>query len=687
MTLMRNMTITRRTVFWLLAISTVWFVVLAFVVLQVRERVRHDGLIEIRNVLQHKTESIERYVGAQKTSLDNLGYIIDFESRHHAVFSRSFWKDPPAEWNTIVSDFARENGFYDVFIISIQGDILYSVKEENDLHTNLFSGPYRNSELAAVFKNALSNVLPYISDFRYYPPSRDYAAFMAKPILKEGKVIGVAAVQIDNRAIHAVINDYRELGKTGEVIASVYRNGEWIAMAPLRHGGYKAYGRMHEPSCFPADEVRKGEKGERYALNAKGSGVAVAWDYIEELRWIVAVTINEQELLNGWYKLMTSLMVIFFNGVFLIGFMVVMAFRSFSGPIQELTNKAKQLSEGDYDIDINASKYDYEWQILVDAFKQMSLEIKHKIAQLNELNQSLEERIRAKAQTLQQYIDIVDKYVITSRTDKYGIITYVSEAFCRVSGYTKEELIGKNHRIVRHPDMSPELFAQLWTTISAGRVWKGEIKNRRADGTHYWVDTTITPTVENGEVVGYTAVRHDITDKKMIEEMAVTDPMTGLYNRRHYVKTIQKELNRAKRNRYSLALMMIDVDNFKLYNDTYGHQEGDEVLNRVAEILKMYTSRGGECAFRLGGEEFAVLVGSMEEAEYYDLAERIRRDVETLHIVHEKNPPASCVTISVGVAVRGPDSAITCEELYKHADAQLYRSKEQGRNRVSVGSV
>ena len=698
MALMKNMTIVRRTIIWLAAISTVWFVVLAFVVFEVKERVRQDGLIAIQNALQDKTEAIERYVAAQHTSLNDLAYLFDFAALHDPIFNRSFWDNPPHDLDKNMAVFAKENGFYDIFLITTKGDIVYSVKQENDLHTNLYSGPYKESELARVFKNALNDGSSYISDFHYYPPSNDYAAFMAKPIVVNGKIVGIAAVQIDNRSIHSVINDYRKLGETGEVVATVFREGQWIAMAPARHSGFKAYQVMQEPTCFPIDEVFQGHRGQCYAQNRSKESVAVAWAYIKELRWVIAVSIHEQELLSDWYKLMTSLIVLFFNGVFIIGFMVVMAFRSFSGPIQELSHKAELISEGAYDIEIDASKYDHEWQVLIRGFKNMSHEIKRKIALLNEqyalltvqkneieaLNQNLEERIAVKAETLQKYIDIVDQYVITSQTDAAGIITHVSEAFCKVTGYSKEQLIGQNHRIVRHPDMSDDVFADLWRTITAGKVWKGEIKNRKSDGGHYWVDTTIFPNIENGEITGYTAIRYDITNQKIIEEMAITDPMTGLYNRRHYVKTVQEEINRAKRHRYTLAFMMIDVDNFKLYNDTYGHQAGDEVLNRVAEILKNYTSRGGECSFRLGGEEFAVLVGNLRTSEYVELAERIRKDVEALKIEHVNNNAASYVTISIGIALWNPEAAITYEELYKRADMQLYLAKEKGRNRISI---
>lgn len=395
-----------------------------------------------------------------------------------------------------------------------------------------------------------------------------------------------------------------------------------------------------------------------------------------------------------------ALIILYFIGVTIVIGLIIRVFQSFSKPITELTENALKISEGDYNVHFNIDNYDVEWQLLMSIFNQMSLETQRKIEQLNtqneilfsykeqieELNQRLAKKIKIKSKQLQGYLDIIDNYVITSQTDKEGTITYASEAFCQISGYTKEELIGENHRIIRHPDMPSELFIELWNTISAGKIWHGEIKNRKSDGGDYWVDTTITPNIEEGEIVGYTAIRHDISDKKLIEEMAITDSMTGLYNRRFYTQTINEEMNRVKRHGSSLVLMMLDVDNFKLYNDNYGHQAGDSVLNQVANVLKFYTSRSGEYAFRLGGEEFGILVSDMHEDGSLDLAERIRNAIEMLEIQHEKNDASPFVSISIGIALYYSDSMITSDELYKEADNQLYHAKNSGRNRVSIHS-
>lgn len=285
---------------------------------------------------------------------------------------------------------------------------------------------------------------------------------------------------------------------------------------------------------------------------------------------------------------------------------------------------------------------------------------------------------------IDDYVKIVDENVITSKTDLKGTITYVSEAFCTISGFSKEELLGKQHKIVRHPDMPKSIFKAMWETITDGGTWQGEIKNLTKSGGYYWVDTIISPSFDlNGNMEGYTAIRHDITDKKRIEEMSVTDELTRLYNRRHFNQVITEEIHRCRRDERPFTFILLDVDNFKKYNDTYGHQLGDHVLSSIGSLLKEHTHRAGDYAFRLGGEEFGLIINSDSADNSRQFAETIRNGIESLGIEHENNPPLKTVTASIGVCIvadtwEGNDE----QSIYKDADEMLYRAKENGRNRV-----
>lgn len=290
--------------------------------------------------------------------------------------------------------------------------------------------------------------------------------------------------------------------------------------------------------------------------------------------------------------------------------------------------------------------------------------------------------------TMKEYVKLVDENIITSQTDMSGKITYVSEAFCRISGFSREELMGQTHRIVRHDDMPSSLYEDLWKTVTQGKTWRGEIKNKTKNGGFYWVDATIYPNFDDQgkTIIGYTAIRQDITDKKKIEEMSVTDELTKLFNRRFFNRTFEAEFNRCKRDGKRFTYLIMDVDNFKKYNDTYGHQLGDHVLTAIGEVLRHHTQRAGDFAFRLGGEEFGALLNCASEEEACNNADAIRQAILDLSIAHTRNPPYDNITVSVGVKSLLPlhSAEQTTDMVYKDADELLYLAKENGRNRIET---
>jgi len=286
---------------------------------------------------------------------------------------------------------------------------------------------------------------------------------------------------------------------------------------------------------------------------------------------------------------------------------------------------------------------------------------------------------------IQDYVKLIDKNIITSSTDLSGNITKVSEAFCKISGYSQDELIGQKHSIVRHPDMPDSTYKDLWESITNNRKWSGELKNLNKNGVGYWVDATIYPIFNhNGEKVGYTGIRIDKTDKKKVEELLITDALTGIYNRRYFNSMLPKSINRAKRDNKYFSFMIIDIDHFKQYNDTYGHQEGDEALIAVAKSIENSVHRANDLCFRLGGEEFGVIFESLNEKEALKFADSIRADVEKLQIEHKNNSASKYVTISAGLVTIKTNKDIDEDEIYKEADECLYAAKEDGRNKVEA---
>ncbi|OYZ31887.1 MAG: hypothetical protein B7Y30_11665 [Campylobacterales bacterium 16-40-21] len=210
------------------------------------------------------------------------------------------------------------------------------------------------------------------------------------------------------------------------------------------------------------------------------------------------------------------------------------------------------------------------------------------------------------------------------------------------------------------------------------QTWKGEFKNKAKDGTVYWVYAIIAPTWDTaGKKIGYTAIRQDITSKKLLEELAVRDYLTGLYNRLKIDELIEYEIVQSSRYKTPLSMLILDIDYFKHVNDSCGHQTGDQVLKEISQILKS-VCRSSDSIGRWGGEEFLILLPNTKLDEALHVAEKIRQSIDEhiFTIVGHK-------TASLGVSQFINDDSL-CSFL-KRADNALYQAKEAGRNTVVLG--
>ena len=222
---------------------------------------------------------------------------------------------------------------------------------------------------------------------------------------------------------------------------------------------------------------------------------------------------------------------------------------------------------------------------------------KHKVTTLN----SLVNLLHISDEILNQYKELLDHSSIVSKADLKGKITYVNDEFCRVSGYTREELIGQNHRIVKHPQTDSATFRDMWRAISSKNIWNGTIKNLAKDGSSYYVKSVIMPILDdNGEIVEYIAARTDVTELVRQDEIIKQqhkDELTGLQNRSSMHYKLSTLLNQ-----YS-TLILINIDRFSDINDYFGYEEGNKVLKDFALELKKRHSE----VFRISGDEFAIL--------------------------------------------------------------------------------
>lgn len=281
----------------------------------------------------------------------------------------------------------------------------------------------------------------------------------------------------------------------------------------------------------------------------------------------------------------------------------------------------------------------------------------------------------------ERYRTAVDAAAIFSETDLAGNITYVNEQFCAISGYSAQELLGQNHRILNSEQHPAEFFIDMWQSISRGQVWRGEICNRSKDGRLYWVESTIVPMFDaaNQRVEKYVSIRFDVSEKRTLMQTlqwrAERDELTGLPNRFLLSERLEQAIAAVQRYHGTLAVGMLDLDGFKLINDRYGHATGDRLLVAVADRLKQIM-RGEDTLARLGGDEF-VLVLRVQDTE--ELESAMRRILSALSSAYTIDGIGIHISASIGVTLY-PNDNEDAETLLRHADQAMYKAKQRGRD-------
>lgn len=285
------------------------------------------------------------------------------------------------------------------------------------------------------------------------------------------------------------------------------------------------------------------------------------------------------------------------------------------------------------------------------------------------------------------WVHAIDDVLIVAVTDLSGTILYANQKFCDISGYSREELVGANHRILNSGVHDRAFFADMFRTIRRGQTWRGEICNRNKYGKLYWVATTIIPHRDpDGTITRYVAFRFDITKQKLAQmklaQAARTDALTGLMNRAGFQTLLEEKIADARVDDSRFAVAMLDVDNFKDINDLYGHETGDELLRIVGERLRRAVRRTDVVA-RFGGDEFTLILsplpGRDELKELMDGARRAIRAPLDLNIAK------TSVDASVGIALF-PEDGEDASALIKNADMALYNAKRLGRSRCEFFS-
>ena len=677
---------------------------------QLERAIIKDHTQQLKLISDEKFQQMEQLLSAQKQFVQQMSQVpLVFQAIQLSQNDIAQKSINPTLFNRIDHLFQRfvELHQYDnLFLINQQQRVVYATNTAFELGEVMTDVAWKDTVLAQVNAKAQQGTKVVVQPYQWHEATASVAAWLAVPIMNlQDERRGTLVVQMNHHWLDQFSRLRSGLGDTGEINLGVALHDDKVHVLNASRFESNMMLSHIKHHLFPLNHAARGQTGSGNSIDYRGEPVLATWSYHSGLGIGLVVKQDITELMRPLEGYRQTFWMIVIIVMLLLSLLALWLSQRLTKPMIQVARQVHSLGESTDVVPLpDTLATSYEMHLLITGINQTAQKIKDQFdllntqaenleknaAELSYLNNNLKELIEEKTQQLSEYIALVDQEVITSRTDLFGNITYVSAAFCRISGYSVEELIGKNHSIVRHPDMPKSLYELLWNTIQRQQIWEGEIKNMRKDGSAYWVKATISPTYnQQKEHVGYLAVRQDITDRKYAEHLSIIDEMTGLHNRRYFNDQMDRLWRTAARSHQILALIMLDVDYFKRYNDTQGHHAGDIALIAVADVLKFATKRATEFSFRLGGEEMAILalVDQLEDAQA--IAHEIHDGVIASNIPHPASEVAPTLTVSIGICyydgrqchgVTHPDS----EKLYQLTDEALYRAKENGRNRIEL---
>jgi diguanylate cyclase (GGDEF)-like protein/PAS domain S-box-containing protein len=273
-------------------------------------------------------------------------------------------------------------------------------------------------------------------------------------------------------------------------------------------------------------------------------------------------------------------------------------------------------------------------------------------------------------------------------------ISYASPSSVRVVGWNPDQLVGTRSLVGINPEDLPRVEEAI-AALRRGETEEARVthRTRHREKSEIWVESTVRVTRSVfGEVDGVVVITRDVTLQKnlegKLETQAIADGLTGVANRRRFDERLREEWGRAKRERTPLALLIVDLDHFKRFNDEYGHLAGDDCLRSIAGVLNSEARRTSDLAARYGGEEFVILLPNTDAVGCARIGEQVLRDIRSLCIPHRLNLPPGVVTASIGGAVCHPavEWSPDPNSLVEVADQALYAAKNGGRDRLTMAA-
>ena len=401
---LRWSSINSRLLGWFLLLALLPLGVLAFLSVSRSARsLEEDVRIHMAALAEQKAAHVEKYAIERQrdvTLLSREPTVIEALSTLTSVFVRfglrsREYADAAGAVRPYFQNLVEVSGYTDLFLISADGHAVFSIKEGEDLGSSYLTGPYKDSELARVFDDARTLLSTEISDFDFYPATNEPAAFIGAPILKEGSVIGVVALQMNNEEVYHVVQDPSGGGQTGETVVAGLKGSHAVVMTPLRHDPDAAFRRRIPMGGAEENLIQEAVQGlatEGHYTDYRGKKVYAVTRYLPSLRWGMAIKMDDEEAFQRVHRERRALAIVAGGMLLLIFFACIVVARSISDPVTRLTASVRRISAGHMNEAVLVSGHDEIAELSV-AFNKMIEDLRRLMAEALE-RQRMEQELR-----------------------------------------------------------------------------------------------------------------------------------------------------------------------------------------------------------------------------------------------------------------------------------------------------
>lgn len=403
----------------------------------------------------------------------------------------------------------------------------------------------------------------------------------------------------------------------------------------------------------------------------------------------IVIAVDNSRIINLNNSNLIQLLIIDLSIIIFLGTLIFIVFHiNVLRPVKHLIDGANRLGEGTFYYQVPVVSND-ELGVLANCFNQMADKINAEQLMLKQANNSLAEEVEFRKQIENQMELAASVFTYASEgiliTDPDANIIDVNEAFTFITGYSREEVLGKNPRFMQSGKQDKKFYQSMWNSLNLYGHWNGEIWNRRKNGDIAPEILTISAVKDSdNNIQHFVALFSDITSQKehqkQLEHIAHYDSLTGLPNRMLLADRLHQAISQANRRKWSVTVAYLDLDGFKEINDTYGHAKGDQLLIVIAQRMSDCL-RDSDTLARLGGDEFvAVLIDSDGSESKQSLARLLAAAAQPVMIDNIQMQ----VSASIGVTTYPQDAEVDADQLVRQADQAMYRAKLEGKNKFSL---